>query len=161
MRSVIKDADRQGVRAVVDQQFEYADRIRAVGLVPILEPEVDIDSPQAEAEALLHDAIAAHLDLLPADATIMLKLTIPSEPGRYADLAADPRVLQVVALSGGYSRDDACARLAREPAMIASFSRALLEGLTDDQTEEQFTATLDASIGQIYDASVNKTATVG
>jgi fructose-bisphosphate aldolase class I len=162
MRSVIKDADPDGVRAIVDQQFEYADRIRAAGLVPILEPEVDIKAPRkAEAEALLHDAIAARLDQLPADATIMLKLTIPSEPGRYADLAADPRVLQVVALSGGYSRDDACARLAKEPAMIASFSRALLEGLTDEQTDEQFSATLDASIGQIYDASVNKTASVG
>jgi fructose-bisphosphate aldolase class I len=161
MRSVVKDADRQGVRAIVDQQFEYADRIRAVGLVPILEPEVDINAPRkAEAEALLHDAIAAHIDLLPVDATIMLKLTIPSEPGRYADLAADPRVLQVVALSGGYSRDEACARLAKEPAMIASFSRALLEGLTDEQSDEQFSATLDASIGQIYNASVNKTASV-
>jgi fructose-bisphosphate aldolase class I len=158
---VIKDADRDGVRAIVDQQFEYADRIRAVGLVPILEPEVDINAPgKAEAEALLHDAIAAHLDRLPAEATIMLKLTIPSEPGRYADLAADPRVLQVVALSGGYSRDEACARLAKEPAMIASFSRALLEGLTDEQSDEQFSATLDASIGQIYNASVNKTASV-
>jgi fructose-bisphosphate aldolase class I len=162
MRSVIKDADRDGVRAIVEQQFEYADRIRAVGLVPILEPEVDINAPgKAEAEALLHDAIAAHLDRLPAEATIMLKLTIPSQPGRYADLAADPRVLQVVALSGGYRRDEACARLAKEPAMIASFSRALLEGLSDEQTDAQFSATLDASIGQIYDASVNKTASVG
>lgn len=162
MRSVIEDADRDGVRAVVDQQFEYADRIRAAGLVPILEPEVGIHSPaKAAAEGLLHDAIAAHLDALPADATIMLKLTIPSEPGRYADLAADPRVLQVVALSGGYPRDEACALLAREPAMIASFSRALLEGLTAQQSDEQFDATLDASVRQIYDASVHKTASVG
>src|ERR1700753_3742522 len=90
-------AARDGVGAIVEQQFEYADRIRAVGLVPILEPEVDINAPRkAEAEALLHDAIAAHLDQLPADATIMLKLSTPSEPGRYADLAADPRVLRVV-----------------------------------------------------------------
>jgi fructose-bisphosphate aldolase, class I len=162
MRSVIKGADRDGVRAVVDQQFEYAERIRAVGLVPILEPEVDIHAPdKAGAEALLHDEVAAHLDRLPADATIMLKLTIPSRPGRYADLAADPRVLQVVALSGGYSRDEACARLAGEPAMIASFSRALLEGLTAEQTDEQFHATLDASVEQIHRASVDKTASVG
>jgi fructose-bisphosphate aldolase class I len=157
MRSVIKDADQDGVRAIVEQQFELADRIRGAGLVPILEPEVSIDSPHKdEAETLLHDAIAAHLDALPADATIMLKLTIPSEPGRYADLAADPRVLQVVALSGGYSRDEACALLAKDPSMIASFSRALLEGLTDGQTDEQFDATLEASVAEIYAASVNK-----
>jgi fructose-bisphosphate aldolase class I len=145
MRSVIKDADKDGVRAVVEQQFEYGERIRGAGLVPILEPEVSIDSPHKdEAEALLHDA------------TIMLKLTIPSRPGRYADLAADPRVLQMVALSGGYSRDEACALLAKEPSMIASFSRALLEGLTDEQTDDEFNATLEASVAQIYDASVHK-----
>jgi fructose-bisphosphate aldolase, class I len=159
MRSVIKDADRDGVAAVVDQQFSYGDRIRAAGLVPILEPEVDITSPhKAEAEPLLHDALAAGIDALPDNATIMLKLTIPSQAGLYADLAADPRVLQVVALSGGYSRDEACALLAKDPSMIASFSRALLEGLTDEQTDEQFTATLDASIDEIYEASVHKTA---
>ena len=162
MRSVIKYADKDGVRAIVDQQFEYADRIRRTGLVPILEPEVSIDSPhKGEAETLLHDALAAHLDALPGDATIMFKLTIPSQPGLYADLRADPRVLQVVALSGGYSRDEACALLARDPSMIASFSRALLEGLSAGQTDEQFNATLDASIAQIYDASVNKIAPVG
>jgi fructose-bisphosphate aldolase class I len=162
MRSVIKDADKDGVRAIVDQQFEYADRIRRTGLVPILEPEVSIDSPhKGEAETLLHDALAAHLDALPGDATIMFKLTIPSQPGLYADLRADPRVLQVVALSGGYSRDEACALLARDPSMIASFSRALLEGLSAGQTDDQFNATLDASIAQIYDASVNKIAPVG
>jgi fructose-bisphosphate aldolase, class I len=162
MRSVIKDADKDGVRAIVDQQFEYADRIRRAGLVPILEPEVSIDSPhKGEAETLLHDALAAHLDALPGDATIMFKLTIPSQPGLYADLRADARVLQVVALSGGYSRDEACALLARDPSMIASFSRALLEGLSAGQTDDQFNATLDASIAQIYDASVNKIAPVG
>jgi fructose-bisphosphate aldolase class I len=162
MRSVIKDADKDGVRAVVDQQFEYGERIRAAGLVPILEPEVGIDSPhKAEAETLLHDALAAHLDALPGDATIMLKLTIPAQVGLYADLAADPRVLQVVALSGGYSRDEACALLAEDPSMIASFSRALLEGLTDEQSDEQFDATLDASIAQIYEASVHKSAAAG
>ena len=162
MRSVISEADRGGVQAIVDQQFEYADRIRATGLVPILEPEVSIKSAhKEEAEQLLHDGLAAGIDALPADATIMLKLTIPSQAGLYADLAADPRVLQVVALSGGYSRDEACELLTKEPAMIASFSRALLEGLTDEQTDDQFNATLDASVAQIYDASVNKTATVG
>jgi fructose-bisphosphate aldolase class I len=162
MRSVIKDADKDGVRAIVDQQFEYGERIRAAGLVPILEPEVGIDSPhKAEAETLLHDALAAHLDTLPGDATIMLKLTIPAQAGLYADLAADPRVLQVVALSGGYSRDEACALLAKDPSMIASFSRALLEGLTDEQDDEQFDGTLDASIAQIYDASVHKSAAAG
>jgi fructose-bisphosphate aldolase, class I len=162
MRSVIKDADKDGVRAIVDQQFEYADRIRRTGLVPILEPEVSIDSPhKAEAETLLHDALATHLDALPDDATIMFKLTIPTQPGLYADLGADPRVLQVVALSGGYSRDEACALLARDPSMIASFSRALLEGLSDGQTDDQFNATLEASIAQIYDASVHKIASVG
>ena len=162
MRSVIKDANREGVRAIVDQQFEYADRIRAAGLVPIIEPEVSIKSPRkAEAETLLHDAITAHVDALPGDATIMLKLTLPSQAGLFADLAADPRVLQVVALSGGYSRDEACALLAKEPAMIASFSRALLEGLSEEQTDEQFDAALEATIAQIYDASVTKTASVG
>jgi fructose-bisphosphate aldolase class I len=162
MRSVIKDADEDGIRAIVEQQFEYADRIRRAGLVPILEPEVSIDSPHKdEAETLLHDAVAAHLDALPGDATIMLKLTIPSQAGRYADLGADPRVLQVVALSGGYDRDEACALLAKDPSMIASFSRALLEGLTDGQTDDEFDATLEASVAEIYDASVHKVATAG
>jgi fructose-bisphosphate aldolase, class I len=157
MRSVINDADRDGVAAIADQQFEYAARISAAGLVPILEPEVSIDSPRKdEAEMLLRDALQTRVDALRGDATIMLKLTIPTQPGRYAGLAADPRVLRVLALSGGYSRDKACALLARDPSMIASFSRALLEGLTAQQTDEQFHAQLDASIGQIFDASVDK-----
>ena len=131
MRSVIKDADPAGISAIVDQQFGYADRIRAAGLVPILEPEVSITSPHKEqAETLLRDAIAKHVEALPADARVMLKLTIPTQPGLYGELAADPRVLRIVALSGGYSRDEACALLARDPTLIASFSRALLEGLT-------------------------------
>jgi fructose-bisphosphate aldolase, class I len=158
MRSVIKDADKDGVGAIVDQQVDYGRRIAAAGLVPILEPEVSIDSPhKEEAETLLRDALQARIDGLPADTTIMLKLTIPTRPGLYAGLAADPRVLRVLALSGGYSRDVACDLLAKDPAMIASFSRALLEGLTADQTDEQFTARLDASIGQIFAASVTKT----
>jgi fructose-bisphosphate aldolase, class I len=157
MRSVIKDADKDGVTAVVDQQFEYAARISAAGLVPILEPEVSIDSPRKdEAEVLLRDALQAGVEALPADATIMLKLTIPTQPGRYGGLAADRRVLRVLALSGGYSRAEACELLRGDPSMIASFSRALLEGLSADQTDDEFTARLDASIGQIFAASVDK-----
>jgi len=157
MRSVIHDADKEGVAAIVDQQFEYAARIWAGGLVPILEPEVSIDSPRKdEAELLLRDALQTRLDALPGDAAVMLKLTIPTQPGRYAGLAADPRVLRVLALSGGYTRAKACALLARDPSMIASFSRALLQGLSAQQTGEQFHAQLDASIGQIFDASVDK-----
>jgi len=158
MRSVIKDADPAGVQAITDQQFEYGARISAAGLVPILEPEVSIDSPHKdEAERLLCDALLARADALPASAVIMLKLTIPSQPGLYARLVSHPRVLRVLALSGGYSRDEACGLLARNPGMIASFSRALLEGLSDAQTQEQFNARLDASIAQIFQASVNKT----
>jgi fructose-bisphosphate aldolase class I len=157
MRSVIKDADRAGIEAIADQQFAYGTQIAAAGLVPILEPEVSISSPhKAEAEELLVTALRSRLDSLPAGARILFKLTIPTEPGRYADLATDARVLRLLALSGGYSRAEACQRLTREPAMIASFSRALLEGLSDDQSDEQFTATLDASIAQIYAASVHK-----
>ena len=157
MRSVIKDADKDGVNAIVDQQFAVGATIWAAGLVPILEPEVSIDSPHKdEAELLLRDAVQAHVDALPDGAIIALKLTIPTQPGLYAGLAADPRVLQVLALSGGYSRDEACDLLAREPSMIASFSRALLEGLSDEQSDEQFNAQLEASIAQIYQASVHK-----
>jgi fructose-bisphosphate aldolase class I len=158
MRSVIKNADEQGVRAIADQQFEYAKRISDAGLVPILEPEVSITSPtKDEAEHQLHDALAGNLKAWPDDRLLMLKLSIPTQPGLYADLAADPRVLRVLALSGGYSRDEACERLARDPSMIASFSRALLEGLAAGQTDDEFNSTLDASIQKIFDASVQKT----
>jgi fructose-bisphosphate aldolase, class I len=161
MRSVINDADKDGVAAIVDQQFEYAARISAAGLVPILEPEVSIGSPRKdEAEVLLRDALQTRIEALPDVGAVMFKLTIPTEPGRYAGLAADPRVVRVLALSGGYERDRACALLARDPSMIASFSRALLEGLSDQQTDEQFHARLDASIGQIFDASVDKMPTL-
>jgi len=157
MRSVINDADHAGIAAIVDQQFDYADRIRAAGLVPIIEPEVSIASPHKEqAESLLLDAIAKHVETLPEDAAVMFKLTIPTQPGLYAGLAADPRVLRMLALSGGYSRDEACALLARDPSLIASFSRALLEGLTESQTDQEFNAQLDSSIEQIYQASVVK-----
>ncbi len=157
MRSVINDADEAGINATADQQFDYASRIVAAGLVPIIEPEVSIFSPHKEqAETLLHDAIAKHVGALPQSATVMLKITIPTRPGLYGDLASDPRVLRVLALSGGYSRDEACARLARDPTLIASFSRALLEGLTEKQTDAQFNAQLESSIEQIYQASVHK-----
>jgi fructose-bisphosphate aldolase, class I len=157
MRSVINDADERGVNAIVDQQFEIAARISAAGLVPILEPEVSIKSPhKKEAESLLRDALQARVEALDSSAVIMLKLTIPTEPDLYGALAADPRVLQVLALSGGYSRDEACRLLAKDRSMIASFSRALLAGLTDQQTEDEFNAQLDASISQIFDASVHK-----
>jgi fructose-bisphosphate aldolase, class I len=156
MRSVIKDANEAGISAIVAQQFEYASRIMAAGLVPIIEPEVSISSPHKEqAETLLRDAIAKHVEALPEGALVMLKITIPTQPGLYGELAADPRVLRIVALSGGYSRDEACTLLARDPTLIASFSRALLEGLREDQTDEEFNAQLESSIEQIYQASVH------
>jgi fructose-bisphosphate aldolase, class I len=157
MRSVIKDANEAGIAAIVDQQFEYAGRIMAAGLVPIMEPEVSISSPHKEqAETLLRDAIAERVKALPADALVMVKITIPTQPGLYGELASDPRVLRIVALSGGYSRDEACTLLARDPTLIASFSRALLEGLTEGQTDQEFNAQLESSIEQIYQASVHK-----
>jgi fructose-bisphosphate aldolase class I len=157
MRSVIDDAQVDGVEAIVEQQFEIAARISAAGLVPIIEPEVSITSPRkAEAEELLRASVERHVAALPSDAAIMLKLTIPTVPGLYADLAADPRVLRVLALSGGYSRTEACERLTKEPVMIASFSRALLEGLSEKQSEEEFHTVLGESIAEIYAASVEK-----
>jgi fructose-bisphosphate aldolase class I len=157
MRSVINDASEAGVAAIVDQQFDYAARIQAAGLVPIIEPEVSIASPHKEqAETLLRDALHKRIEALPGDARVMLKLTIPAEPGLYGGLASDPRVLRVLALSGGYSRDEACRLLARDTSLIASFSRALLEGLAESQTDEQFNAQLDSSITEIYQASVVK-----
>jgi fructose-bisphosphate aldolase class I len=156
MRSVIKDADEAGVAAIVEQQFSYGARISAAGLVPILEPEVSITSAhKQEAETLLRDALQAKVEVLPDDAIIMLKLTIPSQVGLYADLAADPRILRVLALSGGYERDEACVRLAKDPSLIASFSRALLQDLSDQQSDEQFTAQLESSVAQIFAASAH------
>jgi fructose-bisphosphate aldolase, class I len=155
MRSVIKDANAAGVDAVVDQQFEVGGQILGAGLVPIIEPEVDIHSPhKAEAEALLKAAILDRLGQVADDQQVMLKLTIPDEDGFYADLIAHPKVLRVVALSGGYSREDANERLARNPGLIASFSRALTEGLSAQQSDEEFDATLDTSIKAIYEASI-------
>jgi len=155
MRSVVRLADPAGIGAVVAQQFGIALQVLAHGLVPIVEPEVDIHSPQkAEAETMLRSALLGELDTLPDDAQVMLKLTLPEEDGHHTPLVAHPRVLRVVALSGGYSRDEANARLARQPGVVASFSRALTEGLTAQQTPEEFDAALDAAIASIYTASV-------
>ena len=154
MRSVIKLADEKGVEAVMAQQFEVAAQIAAAGLVPIIEPEVDIHSPQkAEAEALLKASIMGHLGDVTEEAPVMLKLTLPEEDGLYQDFVDDARVLRVVALSGGYRRDEADERLARNPGVVASFSRALTEGLSDGQSDDEFDATLDRSVQAIYDAS--------
>ena len=155
MRSVIKDADPKGVTAIVDQQFEIGRQILGHGLVPIIEPEVDIHSPnKAEAEALLKDAILGHLARLGEDDHVMLKLTLPEEDGFYTELVDHPKVLRVVALSGGYSREEANARLARNKGVTASFSRALTEGLSAQQSDAEFEEALDDSIGAIYEASV-------
>lgn len=154
MRSVVKRADAAGIERIVDQQFEVGGRILDAGLVPILEPEVDIHAPdKADAEELLRDRIAAHLDQLPADREVMLKLTIPTVDGFYSPLIDHPRVLRVVALSGGYSREDANERLARNPGLIASFSRALIGELAADQSDDEFDATLDVAVRSIYEAS--------
>jgi fructose-bisphosphate aldolase class I len=155
MRSVVKLANPAGIEAVVAQQFEVGRQILAGGLVPIIEPEVDINSPEkAEAEALLKGSILAHLEQQPADQPVMLKLTLPSIDDFYLDLVQHPKVLRVVALSGGYPRDDANARLSRNHGIIASFSRALTEGLSAKQSEAEFDATLDATIAGIYAASI-------
>ena len=154
MRSVVKEANEKGVNAVVDQQFEVGRRIVAAGLVPIIEPEVDIHCPdKAAAEDLLHAAIMTHLDGLNDDEIVMLKLTLPEKDNLYADFVAHPNVARVVALSGGYSREEANDRLSRQKGMVASFSRALSEGLSAQQSEGEFDATLDASIASIAAAS--------
>jgi len=154
MRSVIKQANEAGIRAVVDQQFEIGRRIVAAGLVPIIEPEVDIKCPdKAKAEDILHAAIIEHLDELGANEIVMLKLTLPEKDNLYADCIAHPNVARVVALSGGYSREEANKRLSRQHGMVASFSRALSEGLSAQQSDAEFNATLDASIASIAAAS--------
>jgi fructose-bisphosphate aldolase class I len=155
MRSVVQLANEAGVNAVVDQQFEVAKEIFAAGLVPIIEPEVDITSPEKQdAEALLRDRIAVQLDALADDEIVMLKLSIPSVDDFYTDLIAHPKVLRVVALSGGYPREEANERLSRQHGMIASFSRALTESLSADQTAEEFDAALSETIDGIYAASI-------
>ena len=154
MRSVIKVANPAGVTANVAQQFEFGRQILGNGLVPIIEPEVDINSPsKAEAEVLLKAAVLDELDGIPDGQQIMLKLTLPESDGFYAELVAHPKVLRVVALSGGYSREEANARLARNEGMIASFSRALTEGLSAQQSNDEFDAALNTSVGSIFEAS--------
>jgi fructose-bisphosphate aldolase class I len=157
-RSTINLASPTGVAAIVAQQFALGDQIAAHGLVPILEPEVLIKSPQkAQAEALLLAEVLKHLDALPPERQVMLKVTIPDVPDLYAPAIAHPRMQRVVALSGGYTRADACARLAHNHGMIASFSRALVDGLTVDMSDAEFDAALGAAIDEIYTASTVKT----
>ena len=156
MRSVIKMANPVGITAVVRQQFEVARQILQAGLIPIIEPEVDIHSSQkAQAEVLLKAALLEELRVQPADQPIILKLTLPEIDGFYSELVSHPSVLRVVALSGGYSRADANARLARNHGVIASFSRALSEGLSAQQSDAQFNAAIDSAIADIYAASVS------
>ena len=154
MRSVIKQANEEGIKAIVEQQFEIGRQIIDAGLVPILEPEVDIHCPdKTEAESILHRLIMEHLDKLEDGKLVMLKLTLPEVDNLYSDCIDHPNVLKVVALSGGYHRDEANERLAKQHRMVASFSRALLEGLSADQSEEEFNKTLDESIQSIFEAS--------
>ena len=154
MRSVVKQASASGIKAVVQQQFEIGRQIVAAGLVPIIEPEVDIHCPdKAGAEAMLKAEMLAELNALGSDQIVMLKLTLPEEDNFYADCVSHANVLKVVALSGGYSREEANARLSRNNGVVASFSRALSEGLSAQQSDEEFNAMLDNSIGAIYDAS--------
>jgi len=155
MRSVIKHADNAGVGEIVGQQFAVADQILGHGLVPIIEPEIDIKSTtKAKAEGQLREALMSALEGVAEGRQIMLKLTLPEDDGFYGPLVEHPKVLKVVALSGGYTRDEANARLARNPGVVASFSRALTQGLTAQQSDDEFNAMLDSSIQSIYDASV-------
>ena len=156
-RSVINLANREGIAAIVAQQFEVARQVLAHGLVPIIEPEVNIKSPErAEADAILLDELKKALDALPGDSRVMLKLSLPAECGLFDPLVAHPHVLRVVALSGGYSRSEACAELARNHGIIASFSRALLEDLRAQMSDAEFDRALGEAIDEIYEASVAK-----
>ena len=154
MRSVINEANAPGIQAIVNQQFEVAEQIIAAGLVPIVEPEVDIHClEKAKAEALLKKAILEKLNKLPTGQLVMLKLTLPEQDDIYADLVRHPKVLKVVALSGGYSREEGNNRLRRNHGIVASFSRALVEGLSARHSEAEFDAQLDAAIQSIFEAS--------
>jgi fructose-bisphosphate aldolase class I len=155
MRSLINQANAAGINAVVDQQFEVAAQIIAAGLVPIVEPEINIHCPEkAKAEALLKAALLENLDKLPAGQSVMLKITLPEEDNHYADCVKHPKVLRVVALSGGYSLKEGNDRLRRNHGVVASFSRALVEGLSVQQSDAEYNAVLDATIQSIFDASV-------
>lgn len=155
MRSVIKKANAEGIRKIVDQQFDYGSQIFAKGLIPILEPEVDINSPEKEeAEEILREEILKHLEKLPKDEVVMFKLTIPNKDNFYSELIKHPQVMRVVALSGGYSREKSVELLERNPGLIASFSRALLESINVDQTDQEFDDVLGSSIEEIYNASI-------
>jgi len=154
MRSVIKSANEDGINAVVDQQFEIGNQILQAGLMPIIEPEVDIHSPEKSAcEGLMRDAIMRNLELLSEGDAVMLKLTLPDEDNFYSGLVESEKVLRVVALSGGYSREEANARMSRNSGVVASFSRALTEGLSAQQSQSEFDGLLDSSIQSIFDAS--------
>jgi fructose-bisphosphate aldolase, class I len=156
-RSVINLANREGIAAIVAQQFEVARQVLAAGLVPIIEPEVNIKSlERAEADRILLDELVKALDALPGDDRVMLKLSIPAEPGLFDPLVEHPRVLRVVALSGGFSRPDACRELAKNRGMIASFSRALLEDLRHQMSDDEFDRALGGAIDEIHRASVEK-----
>ncbi len=157
MRSVINEANAAGVQAVVNQQFEVAAQIIGAGLMPIVEPEVDIHCPEkSKAEVLLKAALTEKLNKLPPGQMVMLKLTLPEQDDFYLEFVRNPKVLKVVALSGGYSREEGNTRLRRNHGVVASFSRALVEGLSVQQSETQYDAELDASIQSIYEASTNK-----
>ena len=154
MRSVIKSADEDGINALVDQQFEIGSEILQAGLMPIIEPEVDIHSPEKSAcEGLMRDAILRNLELLSEGETVMLKLTLPEEDNFYSGLVESEKILRVVALSGGYSREEANARMSRNSGVVASFSRALTEGLSAQQSQSEFDSLLNSSIQSIFDAS--------
>lgn len=155
MRSVIKEANTEGIKKVVEQQFDIGKQILAAGLMPILEPEVDINSKDKEqSEKILKEEMLKHLDLLNEDQNVMIKITIPTEDNYYKEMIEHPRVVRVVALSGGYKRDDANKKLAANTGLIASFSRALSEGVNASQTDEEFNAMLEKSIKNIYEASI-------
>ena len=161
MRSVIKRADEAGIKSIVNQQFELAEQILAVGLLPIVEPEVDVHSTnKAKSEELLKAAILGKLNQLTADEFVMLKLTLPEHDDLYLDLIRHPKVVRVVALSGGYSQEEADDRLRKDHGMVASFSRALLEGLSAQQSDAEFNSVLEKSIQNIFDASNAKQPTI-
>ena len=161
MRSFIQHANADGIKEIVAQQFEVASQIIAAGLVPIIEPEISITSPEkAKAEGLLKAGIVENLNKLPAEQLVFLKLTLPEEDGFYSELVAHPNVVRVLALSGGYSREDANDRLRRNPGVIASFSRALLAGLSAKQSDSEFDAALDKAVGSIFEASTVKNTSV-